>query len=238
MSEIRPQHIVTLTELLLLGSHNNFVEINTNNLGKRIRRSQQAASQHLLDMEALGYIERKKWGQKYKIRVTEKGYFELENFLTLIRTALKSPSIPVLDFEGKVVSGMGEGAYYMSLPGYRVQFKEKLGYEPYPGTLNVKLSERTFMDARRDIGAYPSIFIAGFSDSSRTYGWAKCYLADINNGTIQNAAVLVLERTHYDNSMLEVIAAVSIKEYTGIKNGDKIRIRVHINGLPEVNQMP
>jgi riboflavin kinase len=116
----------------------------------------------------------------------------------------------------------------MSLNGYRKQFKEKLGYEPYPGTLNVKLLDQIFMNARRDIGKYPSIFIDGFSDDVRTYGWVKCYHANINNGAINNAAVLVLERTHYDDSMLEVIAPISIKESVSIQNGDKISVKVQI----------
>ena len=43
------------------------------------------------------------------------------------------------------------------------------------------------------------------------------------------AAVLILERTHYDESMLEVIAPVSLKDSAGIHNGDKINLKVHIN---------
>ena len=63
-----------------------------------------------------------------------------------------------IEFRRKIVSGMGEGAYYMSLKGYRNQFIEKLGYEPYPGTLNVKLVDQIFMQARREIGKYPFYF--------------------------------------------------------------------------------
>ena len=37
--------------------------------------------------------------------------------------------------------------------------------------------------------------------------------------------VLVLERTHYDDSMVEVIAPISIKQ-AGIKNGDRIKVQV------------
>jgi riboflavin kinase len=123
---------------------------------------------------------------------------------------------------------MGEGAYYMSLEGYRKQFKEKLGYEPYAGTLNVRLIDQISMNARRDLGKHPSVFINGFSDGTRTYGWVKCYRAVINDGTVNNAAVLVLERTHYDDSMLEVIAPESIKQKTGIKNGDKVKVQVQL----------
>jgi len=84
------------------------------------------------------------------------------------------------------------------------------------------------MNARRELGRHPSIFVDGFSDSTRTYGWVKCYRATVNNGAIDNAAVLVLERTHYDDGMLEVIAPISIKQAVGIKNGDLIKVQVQL----------
>ena len=227
MPEIKLQHILTIVELLSKGAHYNFVEFTTTDLGKSIGRSQQAASKHLLDLENTGYIERARKGQKFAVRVTDKGYSEIQGLFSSLRTALESAPATI-DFEGKVASGMGEGSYYMSLEGYRKQFKEKLGYEPYPGTLNVRLSEQIFMNARRELGKQPSIFLNGFSDGTRTYGWVKCYRAVINDGAMDNAAVLVLERTHYDNSMLEVIAPVSIKQAAGIKNGDKVKVQVQL----------
>ena len=227
MSEIKVQHILTMTELLLLGAKYSFVELTTTDLAKHIMKSQQAASKHLQDLDAEGYIDRVRRGQKFRVRITDKGYSAIEKLFSNLKTAIETNrSQTTVAFEGRVVSGMGEGAYYMSLEGYRKQFYEKLGYEPYPGTLNVKLVDKIFRDARREIGKYPSIFINGFSDKKRTYGWAKCYIAHINDGIIRNAAVLVLERTHYDESMLEIVAPVSIKDTVGIRNGDKIRIKL------------
>jgi riboflavin kinase len=231
MPEIKLQHILTLVELLSKGAHHNFVEVTTTELGKNIGRSQQAASKHLLDLENSGYIERAKKGQKFAVKVTDKGYSEIQGLFSSLRAALESAPATV-DFEGNVVSGMGEGAYYMSLEGYRKQFKEKLGYEPYPGTLNVRLTDQIFMNARRELGKHQSIFIDGFSDGTRTYGWVKCYPAVINDGAVDNAAVLVLERTHYDDSMLEVIAPAPIKQAAGIKNGDKVKVRVQLAQMP------
>jgi riboflavin kinase len=215
-----------MTELLLLGAKYSFVELTTTDLGKNIMKSQQAASKHLQELDAAGYIDRVRKGQKFRIKLTDKGYSAIEKLFSTLKTAIESTPPTTISFEGRVVSGMGEGAYYMSLAGYRKQFYEKLGYEPYPGTLNVKLVDKIFRDARREIGKYPSIFIDGFSDTKRTYGWAKCYLAHIDDGPIRNAAVLVLERTHYDESMLEIIAPVSIKDTVGIQNGDKIKIKM------------
>jgi riboflavin kinase len=226
MSQIKLQHILTMTELLLLGAKYSFVELTTTDLGKNIMKSQQAASKHLQELDAAGYIDRVRKGQKFRIKLTDKGYSAIEKLFSTMKTAMESTPPTTIGFEGRVVSGMGEGAYYMSLAGYRKQFYEKLGYEPYPGTLNVKLVDKIFRDARREIGKYPSIFIDGFSDTKRTYGWAKCYLAHINDGPIRNAAVLVLERTHYDESMLEIIAPVSIKDTVGIRNGDKVKIKM------------
>ena len=228
MPEIKLQHILTVTKLLQHGAKYNFIQLTTSDLGKFINKSQQAASRHLLDLESAGYIERLRKGHKFGVKVTNKGYSQIEILFSALKYAIESTPLTI-DFKGTIVSGMGEGAYYMSLDGYKKQFKEKLGYEPYPGTLNVKLVDQISMNSRREISRYPSIFINGFSDNSRTYGWAKCYKADINSGVFNDAAVLVLERTHYDDSMLEVIAPFSLKQTMHIKNGDEISVRVHVN---------
>ena len=228
MVEIKLQHVFTMTDLLRRGAQYNFIELTTSDLGKNIKKSQQAASRHLLDLENAGYIERLRKGQTFRIKITNRGYSEIQSLFSTLKSAIEVTPFTI-DFEGIVVSGMGEGAYYMALEGYRKQFKEKLGFEPYPGTLNVKLVDQIFMNARRDIGKYPSVFINGFSDDTRTYGWVKCYKAEINKGAINNAAALVLERTHYDDSMLELIAPISLKESIGIHNGDKISVKVHIS---------
>src|SRR5919199_700569 len=144
MLELKLQHILTVIQILMLGGRHNFVEVTTTDLAKAIKRSQQAASKHLLELENVGYIERFRKGQKFWVRITEKGFFEIESLLTMIKSAIDSRP-DTIDFEGNVISGMGEGAYYMSLDGYRKQFKDKLGYNPYPGTLTVKLVDQVFM---------------------------------------------------------------------------------------------
>jgi len=126
MPEIKLQHILTLIELLSKGARHNFVEVTTTLLGKGIGRSQQAASKHLLDLENSGYIERLKKGQKFAVKVTDKGYSEIQSLYLSLRAAIESTPA-TMDFNGNVISGMGEGAYYMSLEGYRRQFREKLG---------------------------------------------------------------------------------------------------------------
>ena len=228
MSNITFQHIVILSELLLCGAKNNFVELTTNEIAKKIKRSQQLASKELLDLEFFGCIKRNKKRKKYTIKVTEKGYQQVYDHFLFLKTAVESFK-HVIDFEGHIITGMGEGAYYMSLDGYKKQFKEKLGYEPYPGTLNIKLNSMLFVDARKEMLKYPSINIEGFSDQSRTFGWVKCYPASINDSKNINSSILILERTHYDDSIIELIAPFSIKEQFSLKNGDYVKLKVNTN---------
>lgn len=228
MNDITFQHVVILSELLLCGAKNNFVELTTGEIAKKIKRSQQLASKELLDLEFFGYIKRNKKSKKYTIKVTEEGYQKVYDLFLFLKTAVESFK-HIIDFEGHIITGMGEGAYYMSLKGYKQQFKEKLGYEPYPGTLNIKLNSSLYVEAKKEMLKYPSINIEGFSDQSRTFGWVKCYPAYINDSDNINSSILILERTHYDDSIIEIIAPFSIKEHLSLKNGDYIKLKVNTN---------
>lgn len=225
MPEIKLQHILTLVELLVRGARHNYIEITTKELGKTINRSQQAASKHLLDLESDGYIHRVRKGQGFRVKVTEKGYEQMSKLFISLKSAIDSAPNH-LEFNGVVVSGIGEGAYYMSLAGYKKQFVSKLGFEPYPGTLNIKLSEQVYVNAKRELDGYPAVFIDGYNDGKRTYGWVKCYPATINNKV--NGALLILERTHHDDSVIEVIAPVRIKDSANVNYGDKVNVKVKI----------
>ncbi|HXV99308.1 MAG TPA: DUF120 domain-containing protein, partial [Anaerolineae bacterium] len=46
-----------------------------------------------------------------------------------------------LALSGQVVTGLGQGAGFTQLDWAREQFIEKLGIDPYPGTLNLRLSQ-------------------------------------------------------------------------------------------------
>ena len=150
----------------------------------------------------------------------------MSKIFSILKSSLEtSPSY--IEFKGTIISGMGEGAYYMSMKGYAKQFKSKLGYIPFPGTLNVKLKDKEFIEAKRSLDAHPAIMVNGFSDGKRTYGWVKCYPARINNTV--NAAVILLERTHHDDSIIELISRENIKKSIKLSTGSNITIRVGID---------
>jgi riboflavin kinase len=126
--------------------------------------------------------------------------------------------------EGAVFSGFGEGAYYIKQEGYKKQFLEKLGFDPYPGTLNVRLTSDYDIKARQELESYPAIEVEGFKDEARTFGPVKCYPVLINNKA-KGALILAL-RTHYDASVLEIIAPQYLRSQLKIKDGQKVKIEV------------
>ena len=153
MADLKTQHLLTLAHIFSKGGKHNFVNITTSILGKEIGKSQQSASLHLKELELGGFIERIQSGRKQSIKITSKGFIELSTLHNLLSKLIsKSPNS--LSITGTITSGMGEGAYYMSMKGYTKQFKVKLGYIPYPGTLNVQLKEKKFSEAISQLSNY------------------------------------------------------------------------------------
>jgi riboflavin kinase len=100
------------------------------------------------------------------------------------------------------------------------------GYIPFPGTLNVKLKDKESIEAKRSLDAYNAILVDGFSDGKRTYGWVKCYPAKVGNIDV---ALILLERTHHDDSIIELISKANIKKVTKLSTGSKITIKVPVS---------
>ena len=224
MSDLKIQHIITLAELLSKGARHNFVQITTSSLGKSIKKSQQAASKHILELENGGFIDRVMTGRQLSVKITQKGYAELVNLHSVLGSSLgSSPSH--LELNGSVISGLGEGAYYMSLNGYTKQFKIKIGYVPFPGTLNIKLNQLQSTQIIQQLDEFHSVMIDPFSDGKRTYGWVKCFHVTLNNSI--KCELIRLERTHHDSSVIELISRNSLRKTARLKTGSKVTIKIH-----------
>ena len=223
MQDIKSEYIITLAKLLLKGAKDNFIQFTSTDIGIEINKSQQAASKVILELQELKYVERIKKGHGYLIRVTDEGFSTVKRMSEFLYMALNT-SPGNVHFSGTLVSGMGEGKYYMSLEGYRKQFEKKIGYVPFPGTLNIRIVDALSLGNREKIENFRYYFVDRFSDSKRTYGWVKCYPVIINGNEKIRSDLLILERTHHDNNMLEIIAPVNIKKVLNLRNGDNVKV--------------
>jgi riboflavin kinase len=226
MTELKIQHLLPLSYLLSKGAKYNYVTLTSSSLGKNIHKSQQAASKHLLELEQNKFITRIISGRKISVKITSKGFSEIVKLSSTLQKSLDSSPSHV-DLEGTLISGMGEGAYYMGLKGYSKQFKSKIGYVPFPGTFNVRLDQKIHQESIKQFETLDGIKIKSFSDGKRTYGWVKCFSAKLNN-TI-NCQLIILERTHHDDSVIELISKVCLRKNSKFKDGSKVSIKIEIN---------
>ena len=226
MTELKIQHLLTLSHLLSKGAKYNYVTITTSSLGKNIHKSQQAASKHLLELEENKFITRIINGRNLSVKITSKGFSEMVKLSSVLQKSLDS-SPSHIDLKGTLVSGMGEGAYYMGLKGYTKQFQSKIGYIPFPGTLNIRLDQKIHQESIKQFETLNGIKIKSFSDGKRTYGWVKCFSAKLNNSI--NCQLIVLERTHHDDSVIELISKVCLRKNAKLKDGSKVSIKIEID---------
>ncbi|MBI2665122.1 CTP-dependent riboflavin kinase [Candidatus Woesearchaeota archaeon] len=108
---------------------------------------------------------------------------------------------------GKLISGTGKGAYFVSL--YSKVFQEKLGFTPFPGTLNLKIEGHFNLkedkkialkkDGFGDVDCFPIIL-------QKEY---KCYL-------------IRPHKTVHPGNILEIVAPVNLRELFHLNDGDDL----------------
>lgn len=227
MEKLKPVLIPTLVELCKLGALRGFVELSSEELAEKLGQSQQAASRHLQELDALGFLERKRSGTKLAVRLTAAGDEAVRAHFASLKVALDAKPTKRIEFLGRVFQGLGEGAYYIGLEGYKKQFSKVLGFDPYPGTLNVKLESALQVERKRELRAFDGLRINGFESGGRTYGGARCYRATVGRKPLPGA-VLVIDRTHYDDSVLEVISPDYLRGSLKLKSGDEVQVNVDV----------
>ena len=125
-----------------------------------------------------------------------------------------------LQVKGKVFSGSGEGAKFIQLPWARTQIAEKLGFIPYPGTLNIKTTEGSrelkLLKKEKTIEISP---IEGFCRG-------RCFKAIFVDNL--KCAVIVPEIPNYRENTIEVIAQVNLREKFKLRDGDVIEVKIAI----------
>ncbi len=209
-----------MDEVLLLlvkkGAHVRHVRITTSEIGAILGMSQQNASARLSKSEQLGLVEKTKDG----IALTKKGAEEAYAFYAELKNAFekKAPKL-----YGAIVSGLGEGRYYLSLQKYKKQIREKLGFEAYEGTLNVKLSEESAAAKSHFLKNSEPVIIKGFRKGERTFGDLYAYPCAMEK---HKCALVVPLRTHHPSEIVEIISPVNLKKALNKKDGDAVKIEL------------
>ncbi len=210
-----------LRELALRGAMDRYVIISTKDVGKRIGISQQSASRWLSELETEGLIRRERFGKNMKVKITPAGINILKRIYYEYSAIFGIPKI--IKLKGTVISGLGEGRYYIMKEGYRSQIREKLMFDPYPGTLNIKVYPN-YVDNARNLREANDIILKGFVENGRKFGDVRAFFATIEG---YMGALIIPEMSHYKD-IVEIIADVSLREKFRLKDGDEVEINVYL----------
>lgn len=207
---------VERTELLLrlaeLGTIGEKKEVTLRGLAPTFDASPQTVLRAIRELEKDGLIMRALRSRKTYLELTEKGLRFLEELHRRLEKALYCGLII-----GEVVSGLGEGSYYVLM--YRERIKEHLGFDPYPGTLNLRVVfPKTVFDALVDVRP---ILIPGFVKKGRTFGDVRAYPVNVEG---IRGAIVVPSRTIHPPKIAEIIAPVNLREAIGLKDGSRVKV--------------
>jgi riboflavin kinase len=215
-----------LYKLAEMGARNRTIKTSTKFLAEKLGLSQQTVSRWLIELERKGLIHKASTRDGSLISISELGEAQLKKVRSGLDTIFEEKHPVSVTIEGTVFSGLGEGAYYVTRPPYRKQFIQKLGFDPYPGTLNLRITSEFDAKMRSELGTYPGIEITGYTNEDRTYGSGKCFRAIVNNR--EKGAVVIALRTHYDSSVLEVIAPTCLRDHLKLKDGHKVKVEIFL----------
>lgn len=215
------EELECLKAIALMGGCREPVFISSQTLAEVLETSPQTASRRLKALEGQRLITRTINPDGQHITLTKDGENELRReyaeYCRLFSHEGGHYSLP-----GVVINGLGEGRYYMSLEPYKKQFLRHLGFEPYPGTLNLRLAGAD-IPTRKKMEALTWTPIHGFSADGRTFGEVRCLPCRINDIP---CGIVVPGRSHYPEDIVEVIAATGLRDALGVKENDRVVIEV------------
>jgi len=184
-------------------------------ISKELNISQQTISRKLREMEKTDLIKRSASPNGLTISLNEKGIELLqENYkdLSIVFGAQKK------EIKGTIQKGIGEGAYYVSQSKYQKQFKENLGFEAFPGTLNLKIKKEELAQL---LANKQKIIIKGFETKERSFGKITCYKININKN---QATIVKPERARHPEDIIEIIAGVNLRSLLKLQDNDQVKI--------------
>jgi riboflavin kinase len=123
-------------------------------------------------------------------------------------------------FSGRVFSGRGEGEKFLELPWVKQQIEEKLGFTPYNGTLNLRLSEQS-VKRRRLLEMAAALEVC----PAEGYCLGRVFRASVVG---LGCAVVLPAVAGYPEDVLEIIAPVNLREEVRLVDGAEVVVTVAV----------
>jgi CTP-dependent riboflavin kinase len=122
---------------------------------------------------------------------------------------------------GRLATGIGMGKKFTRLDWARAQFMEKLGIDPYPGTINVIVDDPDSMPVWMRVKRGDGIPIDNPNDGPHDCD-AKAWRVSIDD-RIDGAIVFPLVED-YPPAQIEIIAEIGVRGALSIEDGDTVTL--------------
>ncbi len=123
---------------------------------------------------------------------------------------------------GTVMSGKGVGADFTRTDWALRLFEEEYGIDPFPGTLNLRVS-KTSLAGWRSVAAKGKLFPA----PSKEWCDAKCFAVQIVHGHNHIAGAIVLPMIEsYPADQIEIVAAENLRTFFALDDGDLVTLQI------------
>ena len=214
-----------LLGLARFGCAKDYTKINRAELALTLEVSAWTLNRWIREAIEKGFVSVSRKGRSSLYKITEKGLLVLWDIRKILNAKLSS----FLIIKGTVVKGLGEGAYYMSMPEYTKALSEALGFKPYPGTLNVKVYDR-FIPLRAFLQRLGKIVTEGFKKGSKEYGGVSFLKTKVINssGEEESGAVLFISKTKHGPEIMEVVAPLNLRKRLGLIDGSRVELVIYL----------
>lgn len=218
----KARQVIVLLALLKMKTQDGSIFTSSTNLASAIGVSQQTAIRYLKELEDGRLIKRTLTARGENVEIGDGGLSLLRETYGTLVNVFTSLSASCISFSGILFTGIGEGAYYVSQKPYMGQFSSKLGFTPYPGTLNLRLIEQENLVKYLQMLSYPPTLVLGFRSANRTYGDVLCYKISLEKR--YPGAVVRSVRSLYDSSVVEIISPLRLRREMKIGDGSRISV--------------
>ena len=120
-----------------------------------------------------------------------------------------------MKINGEVTTGLGKAAFFLSQEFYTKEFNKNLGFIPYPGTLNVIVSDE-YLDEINEIKDTCQNLIK----PDEGFGAVKYIEAKLNDKV--NGAIVFPAKTTHEENYLEFIAQEKLRDEFNLEDGDTV----------------
>ena len=122
-----------------------------------------------------------------------------------------------MKIEGEVTTGLGKAAFFLSQEFYTSEFEKNLGFVPFPGTLNIVVSDDYLDEISKIKNSCENLI-----KPDEGFGAVK-YIEAILNDEVNGAIVFPAKTTHEEN-YLEFISENRLRDELNLEDGDVVSL--------------